>query len=357
MKKKWITRPYRDGDEGGILSLFSSNSSEQSFRTIEWWQWRHKKNPAGDAIISVAENKNEIIGHHCCVPVKVKFFSQSMIAMERGDALIKPGYRGQGIIGELVSRNQSNAQERGWSFAMGLPKRSSYPVSIKSGALGVCEMPKLIRVLKPRQISRVVENDKGKLVKIATNMISKTYQVRSFRRKKKVFENDLILTEEEVFGESYDDFWERISQHLKIAVIRSSDYLNWRYCHNPTRRYTVYAVRKNNRLLGFTVLGCYQEKYNIGRILEFLVLPDQLDAGEMLIEQANKLFAEKNMDMIQCIAQNPFLSKTLYRKYGYIKSPVRKMHFVVHPLASDLATYDLTAGKNWLISFGELGTM
>ncbi len=91
---------------------------------------------------------------------------------------------------------------------------------------------------------------------------------------KKILRNDLTIVEEKHFDESYDDFWERVSQYLKISVVCGSEYLNWRYRDNPAYQYTVYEVRKNNQILGFTVMDCFREKYNVGRILEFLVLPN-----------------------------------------------------------------------------------
>ena len=357
MKRNRIVRPYCEGDEEKILSLFLCEYGEKRYRTMEWWQWRHKQNPAGDAIIWVVEKGSEIIGHFCYVPLKRKFFWQSVIVMRGGDALTKTEYRGQGIFSQLILKNLDDGQKRGWSFTMDLSGKNSYPGLIKTGSLDACKISKLVKVLYPGKVSRVIKNEMGTVIAIGVNIIGRIYQIRCFKRKNNVFEKDLILAEEKVFDESYDDFWERISQYLRIAIIRNSEYLNWRYRDNPVREYTIFAVRKHNQLLGFTALGCYQEKYNIGRILEFLVLPDQLDAAEMLLGQANDFFAEKGMDIIQCMARNRFLPKTLYKKYGYIKNPIRKANFVVSPLSADLATDDLRAKENWLVSFGEYGTI
>ncbi len=77
----------------------------------------------------------------------------------------------------------------------------------------------------------------------------------------------------------------------------------------------------------------------------------------MLLAQATEFFVEKGMDLIICFAQNPFLPKPLYRKYGYIKNPISGTNFTICPLEADLGTHDLTAKENWLVILGMIGTM
>ena len=353
MKKDWIIRPYREGDEVKILSLFPS---KHGFRTMEWWQWHFKKNPAGEAIIWVAEAEGEIVGHQSWIPKKLKLFSQNVIVGRSGDSRIKAEYRKQGIFTELLLKGPDSAAKKGWSFFIGLPNKNSRPGLIKIGWLDVCKVPKLINVLQPDRVSQVIRKEGGMVIGTAVGTISKLNRLRLPKRVKAISRDDLTIVEEKKFDGSYDDFWKRVSQYLKIAIILSSDYLNWKYRDNPERKYTVYTVRKHNQLLGFTVLGCYQEKYNIGRILEFLVLPEQFDASEMLLAQANNFFNEKGVDIVQCMALNPFLPKTLYKKYGYIKNPIRKANFTIYPLAADLKFNNLTVDDNWLLSFGVSGT-
>ena len=76
--ENWIIRPYRKDDEEKILSLFAIEYSQQSFRTKQWWDWRHVNNPAGPAIIWVVESDNEIIAHFCFVPVKIKLYHDNV---------------------------------------------------------------------------------------------------------------------------------------------------------------------------------------------------------------------------------------------------------------------------------------
>ena len=265
-------------------------------------------------------------------------------------------YRRQGVRVKLREKIINEAKNRGWLLFFSFPNKIAYLGAIKRGYLDVCKISTLLRVLQPREISQVIKNEQGMVIGTAVNIISRLNLLRFSKTTKILSKNDLNIVEEKDFDESYDDFWERVSQYLNIAIIRDRKYLNWRYRDNPVYQYTVYMVRKNDQLLGFTILGSYKEKYKAGKILEFLVLPDQLEAAEMLLAQANNFFAEKSMDIIQCMAQNPFLPKTLYRKYGYIKNPVRKINFTTYPLVSEIPIHDLTVKKNWLVSIGEYAT-
>ncbi len=158
MKKKWTTRPYRYGDEEGILSLFSSNVKESGFRNRnrEWWQSHYKQNPAGDAIIWVAEAGNEIVAHQSWVPKKLKPFSQTIIAGRSGDSRTKADYRRQGIFRELLLKGHETAMKKGWSLFIGLPNENSHLGLIKSGWLDVCMIPKLVKILRPGRVSKAI---------------------------------------------------------------------------------------------------------------------------------------------------------------------------------------------------------
>jgi len=91
-------------------------------------------------------------------------------------------------------------------------------------------------------------------------------------------------------------------------------------------------------------------------------LPDQLrcsgnvvGTGVVFHDKLNSI-REKDMDIVHCMVLSPFLPKTLYREYGYIKNPVQKANFAICPLAANLTSNDLTVKDNWLVSFGVYGT-
>ena len=54
-----MIREYKDGDEEGIMKLFSLIWPEQSSRV--YWKWMNTLCPFGKTLIQIAEKKKDII--------------------------------------------------------------------------------------------------------------------------------------------------------------------------------------------------------------------------------------------------------------------------------------------------------
>jgi hypothetical protein len=55
------------------------------------------------------------------------------------------------------------------------------------------------------------------------------------------------------FGPEFDRLWREASRQLRVAIIRDSRYLNWRYRSHPIYSYRALSLRRNGELSGFIV--------------------------------------------------------------------------------------------------------
>lgn len=362
MENELNIRPYRQGDEKRILSLFQSIGNTDC-RTLEWWKYRHQGTPGGDAIIWIAEDKEEIVAHLCAVPLIAKQYNKTVKIIRGGDAHVMPKYRRTGLFSKLILKVLNDCTQKGISVWLGLPNEKSNPAVLKLGFVAMEKIPKLYKIIKPKRISQKIGAEKGIGLGIAVRLLGTLLLFYSQRRKRSIYRNDLIVTKDTAFDDEYNVFWDQISKYIGIGVIRDKKYLNWRYNENPAYKYVIYSIRKKNKIFGFAVLGCLKEKLNVGRIMEFFVLPEELKSGEMLLEQISSFFTEEDVDMIQYFDQNPLPHKKIFKKSGYIKIPYTKTqpntknNFVIKPLAADINVKLLTNSKKWLISWGEIGTV
>ena len=362
MSNDVVIRPYREGDEKGIFSLFPPDENGSDFRNQQWWNWRNIKNPAGESITWVAEVDGEIVSHLCSVPLKTKQFEKTVTIIRGGDGKTNPAFRKQGLFSKLMMNSIKEGGEKGWSLFLSLPSKMLYPTLIHLGWADVCKISKLVKVLKLEWFTQVVGKEASPAKKLAALLVSKIYpmvfpNIREFQS-----ENKIKVIQERDFGESFDALWDEASHYVGMGVIRDSAYLNWRYRDNPRYEqadadFTVFSALEDDRLVGFAVLGCYQKKFRIGRLLEFIVLPDKQKAGERLLAVAEKYLIEKDAAIIQALAQNPFLPSSLYRKFGFFANPFNKIDFSIKPMASVIPTAKLTNSSDWLISWGENGAM
>src|SRR5436190_129472 len=68
MSQPWTCRPYRDGDEAGILDLY-----REVFRldlTPKYWRWAFTASPDGPSLIVLIEMEGKLVGHYAVTPRK-----------------------------------------------------------------------------------------------------------------------------------------------------------------------------------------------------------------------------------------------------------------------------------------------
>lgn len=363
MTKKWVVRPYCAGDMEGIFALFSHDRVESSFRTEDWWNWRYRDNPAGEAITWVAEADGKIVSHLSSTPLRAQILGEEGIILRGGDGRTIPEYRKRGIFSKLMLNTIQQGAEKGWSLFLSLPSQQLYPTLIKLGWLDVNKIPKFVKILQPKTVAAVIRRQRGWAAGFLC-LLWGTYLLKRSRGRNRSGQLDSqSLSEDKDFDVAYDGFWVHMAQNVKNAVIRDSGYLNWRYRDNPlyasspNHSYIAFSVRDGNKILGVTVLGCYKEKYRVGRIMEFLVMPEHQYVADILLSKATEFFHRQRMDVIMTLAQNLFLSKGLCKHHGYFADNTRKTNFAIKPMALTMVPDALINESDWLVTWGESGIL
>src|ERR1700675_2777604 len=87
-------RPYRPGDEEGILKLFRRVYEKEC--SLARWRWKFCENPAGQQIILAVANDGEIIAQHAGLPVRVAKGEQIFLFVNSVDCMVDSRFR-QGL--------------------------------------------------------------------------------------------------------------------------------------------------------------------------------------------------------------------------------------------------------------------
>jgi hypothetical protein len=135
----------------------------------------------------------------------------------------------------------------------------------------------------------------------------------------------------ERFDERIDDFFDEAARPFDFLVVRSRDYMNWRYCEPAAGRFTIRVAEQEGRILGYLV---FKISGGNGYIADLLALPERLDVVRSLIEDALRLFREARAEMVSCwmIARHPY--NGLLRRYGFVNSQ-RDVGFVYKAVTLD----------------------
>src|SRR5205814_3858668 len=90
--ERFVTRAYEPGDEAAILDLFAR--SFHAPRTLEHFDWKYRRNPYGNAHISLAfDDEGRLVGHYAAYPVPFRDGDRDLIAHQVGDTMTDKSVR------------------------------------------------------------------------------------------------------------------------------------------------------------------------------------------------------------------------------------------------------------------------
>jgi len=275
--ERFVTRPFRDGDEAAILDLFARSFHQP--RTREHFDWKFRRDPFGNERISltfeVTGNSEQVTGFDSstCQPSPVSRYltlaghysayvvpfhdrSRELLAHQIGDTMTNPAFRhvGRGptsILGRTALHFYETFCEGKIAFNYGFNVANIQRFSLKFLRSDRVE-PVTYRVRAPLpRISRLARWARGYQLERVTSV-----------------------------GKEFDDFFARVAPAYAFLVRRDAAYLRWRYFERPDVEYVVIAIRKWRRLAGWIVFRLRDGRFSWG---DALFDPRHEDAVEVML--------------------------------------------------------------------------
>ena len=219
-------RPYRPGDEAGILALFNSVFAEDDpgyhARAAAAWRWEFLENPAGTQVVLGVEPGGRIVAQYACLPARVNLRGRDVCCGQGVDSVVAEEYR-RGLrkdgaflrtarfYFEHFGRPEHNA------FGYGFPNTQAYRVGVK--LLGYTQVH-------------------APLITCARNLFDTTDDAMVGRGARQAGR----IVELPAFDARVDRLWARLAPELPMAIRRDATYLGWRYTANPSADYTVFGL-------------------------------------------------------------------------------------------------------------------
>ena len=252
-------RPYRAGDEEGILDTFNVvfGQEDAAFepRTIEEWRWAFADNPAGNRIW-VAEGDGAIVAQCAALPYRVHLDGREATITQGVDSMVHPEHRrGLRRPGLFVATARPFFREFGGigkdALHYGWPVEPAWRIG--KTFLGyeiICTQT--IHFRAPGPGSEALPSGTERL-------------------------------------ERFDDDVERLYDACRVdwglSVVRDATYLNWRFVDNPRYDYRILAVRDADELRGYAVFRTADSpRPDSGVLIDWLVRPDDLETATLLRE-------------------------------------------------------------------------
>ncbi len=221
-------RPYRTGDESGILSTFNRVFREvcgDGFvdREMGFWRWSFAECPSGQRIWLALADDGTVAAQYACVPHEVDSPFGTRTFLHTVDSMVHPDFRAglkrPGLFVRLTREFQGACRARGDSLTYGYPVRSAERIGqryLDYENLGVVDY--LVREL----------DDVACPANVSVERVARFDVPGALRQ--------------------------QIANEQTCATRRDDTFLDWRYVRAPGAPYVILEARRAGDVTGYAVV-------------------------------------------------------------------------------------------------------
>ena len=336
---------YRREDRRAVDALyrrvFGIDAAEASRLRWEWQYRRNPNNPGQEPEIWIAREGPAIVGQYATMPVRLLVRGSEVQGSWGMDVMVAPERQRQGL-GEVLFRTWD--RNVGASLGLGLSE-ASYRLFQKMRWPDVGPIPCFVKPLTrralrrpgwPVAVNRIVSALTLPIVKIVARSRPLRAEVRLLQR----------------FDDSFTELWESIASKFDLAVRRDAAYLNWKYASAPHVRYSIAALRRDDRNVGYAVYRhLHEPRGRVTLLVDFLTDPEDEEGFSALLGWVDREARRADSDKIRGFAMHPAFGRVLKRSgYFQVKST---MQFVAKVNALDVPPSFYEDTGNWHITLGD----
>ena len=323
-----VVRNPGDADEAQMIELLSEAFDgwppfEIPVRPVEHLRWKLRSDPIARRHNWIAESDGRIIAMALRVIRRIRVRGQDCLTRDGVDAAVDPRYRERGLYTAMAEETKQRPQHSEVDLFVFFS--SNPPLLAQSARKGSLLLGNPIRALhKPYRVRAIVERSRekqrGRLpapLAVLRMKLGTALKRLGHPPLWRPLRPDWSISTLKRFDARIDAFFDEAARSFDFLLVRSEDYLNWRYCEPAAGRFTVRVAEREGRILGYLVF-----KINEGTayIADLLALPGRLDVVRSLIEDALRLSREARAELVSCwiIARHPY--NGLLRRYGFVDS-------------------------------------
>lgn len=336
---------YRREDRRAVDALyrrvFGHDAAEASRLRWEWQYTRNPNNPGHEPEIWIAREGPAIIGQYATMPVRLAVAGTEVQGSWGMDVMVAPERQRQGL-GEVLFRTWD--RHVGASLGLGLSD-SSYRLFQKLRWPDVGPVPCFVKPLTRRALRRPEWPDAvNRLVSALTLPV-----IRIVARDRPLHADVRMVQR---FDDSFTALWDAIAPKLDLAVRRDAAYLNWKYTSAPHVRYSIAALRRDDRNAGYAVYRhSHEPRGRVTLLVDFLTDPDDEEGFRTLLGWVDREARRADSDKIRAFAMHAAFRRGLKRSgYFQVKST---MEFVVRVNAVDLPQRFYEDTTKWHVTLGD----
>jgi|WetSurMetagenome_2_1015567.scaffolds.fasta_scaffold08482_4 hypothetical protein len=282
------------------------------------FRWMSEQNPFlnGGTSYFLLYSKDRVVGMDGFMPIKVSVRGERKLMRFSHDTLFREDCRGKGYFNVIL---QLMIERVGTPVAGLWPNENMLKSCVKKGWLSVPNFYSYLKIFDPALFLKNMVNSKMPLnvLSCGVRTLLKLREIPSYLQSSKGIE----ILEIDKFDDRFDSFFENVSGQLGITIIRTKDYLNWKFVDKPFNNYRRYiAFDRKGELSGYMVTKKETvEGVKRGKILDIFAHPQKTDIFSALVKRGvNDLHAD-GVGYLGLICTFPAFLKEI-RKLGFIRS-------------------------------------
>lgn len=316
----WRPRIFEIKDFEQITYMTKNLYGDVDISHTGYINWQYLNNPNGKAIIWLAENteSGELAGQYVVLPIKIKIYNDIFMASLSVNTLTALKYQKRGIFTSLAEKTYQTCIDHNIVMTYGFPNQKSYHGLKK---LHFTDIGSLTLFIRPVNFAALAKSITGlKSISKMAKYLQLPYN--AFFKPEKI---SCKIKEIYCFDKSFDVFWDSVKNKYPIMVVRTSEYLNWRFVKIPKRKYRIFAAYNQNGVMtGYIVLRRFiLNQLVCGGIVDFILRDNAITAGNALINKAIEVYKKEEVDLIGFLGVEHAEETKIINNNGFVKCPER----------------------------------
>lgn len=244
-------RPARfDSDAEQIVNILQANLPYRPH--VRFFRWLYRQNPEGEALawVAIRSTMPYVVGLAVAFPKRIHCDGIEARGYLLGDFCIDPAYRSLGLALTLQRACLDGLSGRDADFAFDFPSRSMIAIYKR---LHIEANQSVIRHVKVLRANRQIEGRvPSRTIAQGLSALANTYL--QFEDRVTGHTGEWVIAREDgPWGEEFTAAARDWIPADGISVVRTAEYLNWRYLGHPLQNYEMLSARRDGKLGGYLI--------------------------------------------------------------------------------------------------------